>query len=1153
MQSLRERLFSGPPVREILPDRAPRDQAELSKWCVTALGGAKPPPTHILSNQADAAKRAAEKIAAAGLSAAGGAAEAVGDAATRAAEAGQAAAAASADAAEAVAGRVADAVESSGCVDSLLHAYDVASDEAVDAATAAGAGAAGLYAKAGVAGANAREAIASSRAWTGAATAAGAVLDAAAPVLADATEGVADAAANAAEDVADAADAVDASCGAACAAAAGAVASSANFLGKLEIVRDFYQVLSLFVVHAHRALTGALDWLAVLAGTISFDFDFVFDIPSGVWYAIGVTLGVVAIFVVGWLLVETSAQLEHHREREGNEFKSWEDKDAENHRRLQIFRYTFVGLITVYLPVSQFSLEVLLCAIMPAGFAPRDCAALSSPLDWILPTLGALVFLSVTIAFPIQCYFLIEANKPVGSLEDADHRYNDDGDLVEYTDAMYARDLLEPEQKKNPYYFLYKDYERSHSAFKVHSQMMLKVALLLPIMLLAAWPKVQLSISLALACVFAVYSVRATPFLDAELDLVDLIARVATSVSIFGALVLAAFVYRSADEEDDDAAVEVRPGRHAAADAFDGIIQVTNITALVLFVLLMAYSSPRVKLFVKNCTGRITFSDSLTLGEGACHKIVPKWHLEAELRARAWYGFWHSTLEKLDAEGDGGQGDEETAEPKKRSGPTAATRLRELEHAAREKGLHRIERHTAEIAADPTVRADVHGAVCAELEGVDVFHESEEADRAAFGKLWVDPFPFTAAMVPDNGDATCFLFGNDQLRALLDANRAPDVVAQRALRADLRALSLSGALLALEHDEWRTYTVPDGTHTETTTDSDGNTTTRTVQDYSDVQVHLFFHRGVIGVAGETDTEMAAGFALTMTFHDGHGDAIKPRTREPLHIRDETTTLSADDLGLSPEPPCVRVPGTKLDALLADADNAKVAVQYLPQWREQERAYRGRLARERATSEAVLSSDFFLHVYHNHYATRDGVEQYLREFESAAALRALPETAAAALGGLFARLEFAAADGRCALWFCFWHDVWKCNGAMTRIAKAKALLDPDEPGALALTLLPPRELNRVLRSAGVRRGRTLVSDCVIATLYAELAAVGMKTVDVAAAVVASPLGEPGLEMAEKEGGGGVAEVEAEAAAEVEAEAEAEPEPEAEAEAEGGDLV
>ena len=100
--------------------------------------------------------------------------------------------------------------------------------------------------------------------------------------------------------------------------------------------------------------------------------------------------------------------------------------------------------------------------------------------------------------------------------EDPDHRYDDDGERVEYTDAMYARDLLEPAQPGNPYYFLYKDFERSHSAFKVHAQMAFKVTLLLPIMLLAAWPNVQLSVSLALALGFLAYSLRATPFLDAE-------------------------------------------------------------------------------------------------------------------------------------------------------------------------------------------------------------------------------------------------------------------------------------------------------------------------------------------------------------------------------------------------------------------------------------------------------------------------------------------------------------------------------------------------------------------------------------------------------------------------------------------------------------
>ena len=237
----------------------------------------------------------------------------------RAAEVGQAAAAASADAAEAVAGRVADAVESSGCVDLAPPRVRRRLRRGRGRGDRGGRRRGGSVREGG-----------RRRRERARGDCVVARVDGRGDGRRRVRRGRARArrrgrgrrgrAANAAEDVADAADAVDASCGAACAAAAGAVASSANFLGKLEIVRDFYQVLSLFVVHAHRALTGALDWLAVLAGTISFDFDFVFDIPSGVWYAIGVTLGVIAIFIVVWLLAETSAQLEHHREREGNEF-----------------------------------------------------------------------------------------------------------------------------------------------------------------------------------------------------------------------------------------------------------------------------------------------------------------------------------------------------------------------------------------------------------------------------------------------------------------------------------------------------------------------------------------------------------------------------------------------------------------------------------------------------------------------------------------------------------------------------------------------------------------------------------------------------------------------------------------------------------------
>ena len=312
----------------------------------------------------------------------------------------------------------------------------------------------------------------SSRAWTGAATAAGAVLDAAAPVLADAAEGVAESAANAAEDVAKLTRHPDERPtsrrrGAACATAAGAVASSANFLGKLEIVRDFYQVLSLFVVHAHRALTGALDWLAVLAGMSRRASDFVFDIPArACGTAIGVTLGVVAMACRRLVArFETSAQLEHHREREGNEFpgrtrtrRTTAACDLPLHVRRPHHR-VFARLAVLARGAALRHHARRLCAARLRGTRRRSTGSCRRS--------GARLS-ERDVAFPIQCYFLIEANKPVGSLEDADHRYNDDGDLVEYTDANPVRDLLEPEQKKNPYYFLYKDYERSHSAFKVH-------------------------------------------------------------------------------------------------------------------------------------------------------------------------------------------------------------------------------------------------------------------------------------------------------------------------------------------------------------------------------------------------------------------------------------------------------------------------------------------------------------------------------------------------------------------------------------------------------------------------------------------------------------------------------------------------------------
>ena len=60
------------------------------------------------------------------------------------------------------------------------------------------------------------------------------------------------------------------------------------------------------------------------------------------------------------------------------------------------------------------------------------------------------------------------------------------------------------------------------------------------------------------------------------------------------------------------------------------LINVVNLVAAACFLLLFAYTFPRVKLWVKNRLGRLTFSDSLHLTEGSVRKIIPHWHLDAE-------------------------------------------------------------------------------------------------------------------------------------------------------------------------------------------------------------------------------------------------------------------------------------------------------------------------------------------------------------------------------------------------------------------------------------------------------------------------------------------------------------------------------------------
>ena len=148
-----------------------------------------------------------------------------------------------------------------------------------------------------------------------------------------------------------------------------------------------------------------------------------------------------------------------------------------------------------------------------------------------------------------------------------------------------------------------------------------------------------------------------------------------------------------------------------------------------------------------------------------------------------------------------------------------------------------------------------------------------------------------------------YVHNSTALRALIELNTSSDVQEKRAMREDLRSFNMAPDLVHLPRQEQRSFTVPDGTHqeTRTTTDSEGNshTETVTVQDYSTVEITLYFKNGNMHVVGESKTFMAAGFSAHIEYHDGQGSGIKPRTGESFTKTNEPGTMSMQELGLDP--------------------------------------------------------------------------------------------------------------------------------------------------------------------------------------------------------------------------------------------------------------
>ena len=425
----------------------------------------------------------------------------------------------------------------------------------------------------------------------------------------------------------------------------------------------------------------------------------------------------------------------------------------------------------------------------------------------------------------------------------------------------------------------------------------------------------------------------------------------------------------------------------------------------------------------------------------------------------------------------------------------------ELKDIAQEKGLRRIEAHYAH-AFDPTFQL-AQAILLRALEGVDVYYDRPPADghldsATRMGKMYVHPFPFHAVMVYDDSKDHAFIHEVDDLQYLAAVNMTPAAIAKRELREVFRAFAVCGSLVRHHYEEDRYFKVPDGTHQETSTDSEGNTTTRTVQDFSTILVHLTFNAGRIAIASEDDSNLwSAGFAPSLTYHDGHGSAIKPRTGEVFHATNEAASLGSEQLGYSAGHGDFTLTGGTRIAMIIDENGALLATGRAT-WRREVVQYRQDLAAKRVATEATLSSAFYLYVYQNDTATRAQIERFFPVCEARGHLAALPVQHKEGLDFAFGRMAFARSGPCAGFWCLFWCDLWACNKTLPEFVAAAVLLDPAKPGTLAYRPMPRAELEPLLAAEGLWKpapSKDWVNSAILDLLYDSVARAGAGAIPV----------------------------------------------------------
>ncbi|KAL4133984.1 hypothetical protein PRIC2_004298 [Phytophthora ramorum] len=870
---------------------------------------------------------------------------------------------------------------------------------------------------------------------------------------------------------------------------------------RVEIARDFFQTVGLFFTglyvsvldfferhHIAGALNNflnklcrAYDIMAVnilaLAEEASQNQALMADI------ALSVLLVVIGLVYVSFLWFAFSGRHLHRRSdevRQGHEATTWAALATQQQMRVKLFTYVITACLTVYLPLTRLCLDVIISATTSTT-TTEDNSKAASASDLVLSRFrndGAwpaivvaaiILLLTFTIPLPWLLVRVIAENRPTGSLENPLVTYDLDGEEVPFDDKVYARLVTrDSSQLRCPYRSLYAGFEQRWSYYKV-LQLLVKLALALVIVLSTNGDdRIRGILSCAIyACVVAVSS-YGTPFSDPLNNVMEISGKLAALTTCVGGA-LAAFV--------DMQQTKSRPLETVAL-----IVTLVHIVNLFVMLTVLLLGMRGARIFIKNLLGWITFSDtSRGLEDAPAKDVLSRWDINKEAKHRVWQAFWKALLLELAQNASKSKGNIGEI--------TVAHRLQTLEQAVVASGVHRVRSHWH--GEEHAYTAKLRQTTRAALEGVDVFWDDASGARdgcldsqSCFGKMYVLSYPFHCVMVYDDSKDEAIVRddaetrGQSKLAKLLFLNFTPQIVAKRELRQKLRVLSTKETRINFPFARPEQATVEDGTVTRT----DGQGHTHTETRHTTVSFMCYYTWGVIHVATKGDSTkriMAEGFDVSMTYRDGHGDAVAPHTGKVHHLQNRVAVMGPNHVGLT----SAMEISDKLSVIFEQT--AVVWQSGLLELRAQHQEYRRGLERKHAEGNATLSDAFWYFVYNNPQLSRQELEDHLKQREGNPRLKSLGETHQSALDSLYLRMKFVQSHPAVTFWFVFWDDVYARNGEMKRLRKFKGDLDPRQPTAICYHVMRRPDLELWLRERRLLGTRRFFYPQLLDFLYTEM--------------------------------------------------------------------